>query len=200
VDAAVCVVDPGAAKERRVTADNARHVTVVAEPNGTARLRGRLSAPAAAVFDKRLSQMATSVCAGDSRTLEQRRADATLALGEGRALACDCGQPDCPTRDGEDPAPAPARLVINVIASAETVEGRGEQPGHLEGYGVIDAGQVHQLAGSATLRLLTEPNVSVAEALRYQPSAALERWIRCRDLICRFPGVRHEALLSISEV
>jgi hypothetical protein len=31
------------------------------------------------------------------------------------------------------------------------------------------------------------PAVSDAEATRYQPSAAMERWIRCRDLTCRFP-------------
>jgi len=45
VDAAVRVIDPQAAKERRVTADNARHVSVLALPNGMAQLRGKLSAP-----------------------------------------------------------------------------------------------------------------------------------------------------------
>ena len=188
VDAAVRATDPKAAKERRVTADNARHVRVTAQPNGTARLSGSLSAPAAALFDKRLSQMATSVCSGDSRTIEQRRADALLALGEGRELACNCGEPDCPARNADPQAAAPACFVINVIASEDTVSGASDQPGYLEGYGVIDAEQVRQLAESATLRPLAEPVVSDASALRYQPSAALERWIRCRDLTCRFPG------------
>jgi hypothetical protein len=58
---------------------------------------------------------------------------------------------------------------------------------------VIDAEQVRALAESATLRLLTEPCVNDAQALRYQPSAALERWIRCRDLTCCFPGCDRSA-------
>ncbi|MET4431108.1 hypothetical protein ABIA65_004419 [Mycolicibacterium sp. 624] len=189
VDAAVRAIDSDAAKERRVTADNARHVSIVAEPNGTARIRGSLSAPAAALVDKRLSEMARSVCAGDSRTTDQRRADALVALSDGRELACNCGASDCPTRVTAEPAAAGgARFVINVIASQETVDGRSEQPGYLEGYGVIDAEQVRQLAESATFRLLTAPTTPDAETLRYQPSAAVERWIRCRDLTCRFPG------------
>jgi hypothetical protein len=78
--------------------------------------------------------------------------------------------------------------VINVIASQETVTGCSDQPGYLEGYGVIDAEQVRRLAESAVLRLLSEPTANAAEALHYQPSAALERWTRCRDLTCCFPG------------
>ncbi|WP_242453561.1 HNH endonuclease signature motif containing protein [Mycolicibacterium sp. P9-64] len=192
VDAAVQDIDPEAAKERRVTADNARHVSVTAQPNGMARLDGALPAPAAAVVDKRLSEMATSVCAHDTRTFDQRRADALAALGAGQPLACNCDRPDCPTRVIDD-APAPPRFVVNVIASQETLEGRSDQPGYLEGYGVIDADQVRQLAESATPRMLSEPTVADAEASRYQPSAALERWIRCRDLLCCLPGCDRSA-------
>jgi hypothetical protein len=189
VDAAVRAIDPKAAKERRVTADNARHVTVTAEPNGMARLHGALPAPAASIVDKRLSELAASVCSHDTRTIAQRRADALLALSESRALNCNCDQADCPVRAIEAaPEPSRPRFVINVIATQETVEGCSEQPGYLQGYGVIDAEQVRQLAESAILRLLAEPEVTDAEALRYQPSAALERWIRCRDLTCAFPG------------
>jgi len=186
VDAAVRAIDPEAAKERRVTADNARNVSITAEPNGMARLHGALPAPAASIVDKRLTELATSVCSGDTRTIAQRRADALVALSEGQPLACNCDQADCPARVTD--TPSSARFVINVIATQDTVEGRSEQPGYLEGYGVIDADQIRQLAESATLRLLTEPEVTDAEAMRYQPSAALERWIRCRDLTCAFPG------------
>jgi hypothetical protein len=183
----VRVIDPEAAKERRVTADTARNLSITALPNDMAQVRGSLPAPAASIIDKRLSELAASVCPHDTRSTAQRRADALLALGEGRTLACDCNRTDCPMR-GVDGPPAPPRFVINVIATEETVQGCSEQPGYLEGYGVIDADQVRQLAESAAFRLLAEPEVSAAEALRYQPSAALERWIRCRDLTCRFPG------------
>lgn len=189
VDAAVRVIDPEAAKERRVTADNERHVSVTAQPNGMARLHGALTATAAAVVDKRLSEMATSVCPSDPRTIAQRRADALLALSEGHALECNCDRADCPARAAAgQPKSTGPRFVINVIACKETVFGCSEQPGYLEGYGVIDAEQVRQIAKSANLRALFEPAVTEAEAVRYQPSAALERWIRCRDLTCCFPG------------
>jgi hypothetical protein len=163
-------------------------------PDGTAQVRGSLPATAGAAFDKRLSQMANAVCAKDSRTLTQRRADAVQALCERRELACDCGQPDCPTRGDESaPMTGGVQTVINVIATEATVTGESDQPGYLDGYGVIDAEQVRELADTATIRPLECPAVTEQEALRYQPSAALERWIRCRDLTCRFPGCDRKA-------
>jgi hypothetical protein len=187
VDAAVRKADPKAAKERRVHADTERNATVTPLPNGMAEIRVRLSAPAGAAFDKRLDEMADAVCAADPRTRKQRRADAVEALANGVGLRCECGSPDCPARPEDEEKPA-SRFVINVIATEETVDGDGEDPGFLEGYGVIDADQVRELAKDAALRLLSEPLVSDGQALSYHPSAAVERWVRCRDLTCCFPG------------
>jgi hypothetical protein len=78
--------------------------------------------------------------------------------------------------------------VLNVIAPAATVSGAGDQPGYLVGYGVIDADLVREMSEGAARRLVDCPQVSAAAAVNYQPSAALARWIRCRDLTCRFPG------------
>lgn len=194
-DAAVRAVDPAAAKERRVAADTARSVGFTTLPNGMARIGGALPAPAAAVVDKRLSEMAVSVCAADPRSIAQRRADALAALGAGLELTCECAQSDCPTSAVADTARTSGgpRFVINVIAPRATVDGTGDEPGYLEGYGVIDADQIRELAESAALRLLSEPSVTDAEALRYQPTAAVERWIRCRDLTCCFPGCDRSA-------
>ncbi|CAJ1496838.1 HNH endonuclease signature motif containing protein [[Mycobacterium] burgundiense] len=194
VDAAILRADPEAAKERRHSADTDRRVTVRAEPNGMARVQAQISAPAAALFDQRLSAMATAVCAEDPRTLAQRRADALEALGRGRfTLDCGCGRPECPAR-AADP-PGPGRVVINVVASADTLTGRSEDPGYLDGYGVLDAEQVRDLAdGGALLRPTARPSDPQAgDVLRHQPCAALARWVRCRDLTCSFPGCNRSA-------
>jgi hypothetical protein len=196
VDAAVNEVDPEAVKERRVRAHDERHITVTPGPDGTAQIRGRLSATAAAAFDQCLSQMANAVCAKDSRTITQRRADAVTALREGRTLACDCGQSDCPARANEAELPAGGvATVLNVIATEATVTGDSEQPGYLEGYGVIDAEHVRELAETASIRPVECPAPTEDDALRYQPTAALERFIRYRDLMCRFPGCDRKAAI-----
>lgn len=195
VDAAVRAIDPDAARERRVNSDTDRHITITNRPDGMAQLRGTLSVTAAAAFDARLSELAKAVCANDPRTIVRRRADENrTALTEGRALTCQCSHPDCPNRNGAESVPSGgARTVINVIASHDTLTGDSDQPGYLAGYGVIDADQVRELAESATLRMVDCPTVSPEAALRYQPTTALARWIRCRDLTCRFPGCDRRA-------
>ncbi len=192
VDAAVREIDPDAIRER-VHREDKRHVSVTAMGDGTAKVDGVLAAEAGIAVDKRLTELANAVCRDDPRTVDQRRADAMQAMSEGRTLACLCGAEDCPNRS-DDAAPA-TRMVINVIAGEGTVLCGGDQPGYIEGYGVIDAEQVRSLAENATLRILEEPVVSPAEALRYQPTAAVERWVRMRDLTCRFPGCDRRAVV-----
>jgi Domain of unknown function (DUF222) len=190
VDAAVRAIDADAARERRVRAEDDRHIGINAHDNGMAEVYGTVAAAAATAFDRRLSELAKQVCPADPRTLDQRRADALAALTQGRSLACSCGQADCPTKAGHaetERDTGGARVVINVVASDQTLHANGSQPGYLEGYGVIDAEQVRALAAAAA-QLIANPVTSPVEALRYQPSAALERAVRCRDLTCRFPG------------
>jgi hypothetical protein len=195
VDTAVRTIDPDAARERRVAAEDDRHIGISALDTGMAELYGTVAASAATVFDRRLSQLAKQVCPADPRTLDQRRADALAALTRGRTLACRCGQADCPTRARGGAAERDtARWVINVVATDRAVHDGGSAPGYLEGYGVIDAEQVRELVATAALHVI-DPSTSPVDALCYQPSASLERAIRCRDLTCRFPGCSRPAVV-----
>jgi len=203
IDKAVREVDAHAVTERRVKADTDRRFGFTTLPNGMARPYGSVPAPVAVVVDARLNEMAAGVCAQDPRTLEQRRVDALNTVGLGSfTLACACERPDCPVQVTE--AADAARVVINVVAGADTLTGHSDDPGYLDGYGVIDAEQVRQLADNgALLRPVMSPAATppspaatgsgVPELLRHQPSAAVARWVRCRDLTCSFPGCNRSA-------
>lgn len=86
------------------------------DATGMASLWGTLFAHDAKALDQRIDAIARTVCDGDGRTLDQRRADAAGALANGLAqLACRCGSDDC-----VPPTPL-GRLVIHVVANAEDV-------------------------------------------------------------------------------
>jgi hypothetical protein len=143
--------------------------------------------PEAAALDRRLDQLAATVCRDDSRSKRQRRADALVALAaEQSALPCDCGSPECPVR-GDGAEAGSAQLVIHVLAEQTTISDGGTAPGYLPGYGVVPAEMVRELATRARLNPLVPAGELKAES-RYRPSAALAAFIRARDLCCRFPG------------
>jgi hypothetical protein len=166
------------------------------------------------VLDRRLMQMAHGACDDDPRTIAQRRADALGALAAGAdRLACTCDNPHCPSAGNDGRA---SRVVIHVVTEASALDaqpdplmngqintrdrepapprdGRVKPPaGLVLGGGIVPTPLLAELIGSgATVRQVRRPGP--APESRYRPSAALEEFIRVRDLTCRFPGCEESA-------
>jgi len=200
---------------RRGRSDARSRELVISQPDGgTAALWGRLYATDAAVLERRLTAMAGEVCAEDPRTVAQRRADAlgVLAAG-GEHLACACGRVDCSAAGADARA---AAVVVHVVADPSALgaepdphtSGEHPSPGaepevpasprppaaHLVGGGTIPATMVAELvAAGAVVRPVPYPADTPPEP-GYRPSTALARFIRCRDMTCRFPGCDNPAV------
>ena len=183
VDAIVLQVDRDAIRRTNQEIKD-RYFNVSKSLSGIAEVYGNVFASTAVALDRRLDELAGTVCAADPRTSAQRRADAVMALVAGAdRMACTCGVSDCVEMRGR---PRERNLVIHVVAEQASIEGSGTAPGFMAGVDELIPPQViAELAKSATLRSLALP---VAAEPRYTPSAKLAEYVRCRDLTCRAPG------------
>ncbi|BBY08191.1 hypothetical protein MNVI_35090 [Mycobacterium noviomagense] len=191
VDAIVARHDPDAVRRTRKEVKD-RYLDVSELQSGIAEVYGNVFASTGRALDRRLDELAATVCAADPRTRAQRRADALDALVAGAdRLACTCGDPDCSQSRG---ARRPHTTVIHVVAQHDTVAGTGATPGYMAGAdGLIPAEVVAELAKSARLCPVVHPLDAPPEP-GYVASAKLAEFVRCRDLTCRAPGCSQPAV------
>jgi hypothetical protein len=160
-----------------------RYVEVAPTDAGLAGVWAQLHAPDGAALDKKLDALAGTVCVGDPRTKQQRRADALAALVAGLpAMRCECDSPDCSAAQRR---PA-TDVVIHVMAEQATITGESQSPGYMPGFGPLASNTLRDMAATAKIKPLVMPSTDPERG--YRPSAALANFVRCRDLTCRFPG------------
>lgn len=189
IDGIIAAYDPDAVRRTSERA-RGRDVTIWDNKDGTADVSGRLFSADAHLLDKRLDQLADTVCTADPRSRDNRRADAmgVLATG-GDRLMCRCGQSQCPAV-----APTRSGVVIHVVAEQASLEGRSQRPAYLMGAdSLISAEVLRELAATAKLRPLIHPAEDAPEP-GYRPSKALADFVRARDLTCRAPGCDRPAI------
>lgn len=163
--------------------EKGRYVEVGPTVPGMGGIWANIHATDAAAFDQRLDALAATVCAEDPRTKAQRRADAVGALAAGALrLMCQCGAGQCPSVG----VPAPASVVVHVLAEQTTIDGTSAAPGFLPKFGVQPAESVRALLAAGRIAPLIIPG-DCAQA-GYRPSAALAEFVGWRDLTCRWPG------------
>ncbi|MEO8107702.1 MAG: DUF222 domain-containing protein [Actinomycetes bacterium] len=150
-------------------------------PDGVSELSALLpSVQARQVYDT-INTLAMNAGADDHRTMDQRRADALIDLLIGRA--------------------DPPRVHIAVTVPSDVLLGESAEPADVAGVGPITASEALYLAGpfagDVTLHRLmidaeTGTLTDVSER-QYRPSTKLDRAVRARDGVCRFPGCNRSA-------
>jgi hypothetical protein len=186
VDQWVAKFDPAGVRVPASVAEG-RYFTVEADSTtaGMAFVRARLHVTDAAAIDQRVEALAASVCANDPRTHDQRRADAGGAWARGQALTCACGSDDCPAQGVRDNA---AAVVVHILAEQSTLQATSNNPGYLEGFGMLPAESVRQAAATARLEPLVIPGPNTDPDPGYRPRAQTTQFLRFRDLTCCWPG------------
>jgi len=156
IDAIINRVDPAGVRERRRRARNDRYVGVSAAEDAMTTLFGSLPAEHGRKFDTRLRELANTLCPADGRTFAQRKADAMSALVDGlNYLPCTCERQDCPQHDSD--LSTARKPLVHVILLGTTLNGHDDEPGHLDGYGIIDAEHARDLTADANIDYVRVP-------------------------------------------
>ncbi|PFG41260.1 uncharacterized protein DUF222 [Georgenia soli] len=181
-----------AARRRHVREHAGRRVVVEAAGESMSWVSAYLRADHAEAVRAVVDALADgSKAPGETRTLDQRRADAfadvfTTMLERGTGPA---GSP-LPRRHGQ-------RAHVQVTVASGTLLGLDEEPAVLGGYGPIPAWLAREIAQDGTWRaLFTDAGTGEFVALgtkAYRPGAELTRTVMARDVTCTFPGCRMPA-------
>ena len=164
------------------------------DDSGTRSVWGRLFATHAELIERRLTAIARAVCDSDPRTIGQRRAEAMGAVFAGAdRIACQCAESGCPNSTS---AALKGSVVIHVVANQNAVDQARTRPPSgprtrtaalMANGGVIPNPLLAQLIRDGAHIVPLNPPCEEAEP-QYRPSVKLQRFVRCRDLTCRFPG------------
>ncbi|MQA81090.1 MAG: DUF222 domain-containing protein [Streptosporangiales bacterium] len=203
INHAVAKFDPAGAEEHKDRAFEDRTVWHRPDPGETGILVMRGPAEQTTTIFNLVDDLARKLIPGDTRTLEQRRFDAFVDL----VL--------------DDNVRRNITTLVEVTVPVDTLQG-GTTPAELRGYGPVSASTARALAsgervswrrlafdrdtgvlaavGDTTFRagdlagLLAAPVEAAPPAEpRYTPSARLARFIKARDVTCRFPGCTRRA-------
>src|SRR6202035_1301148 len=139
VDAIVLRVDQDAIRRTNKEIKD-RYLNVSQSLSGIAEIYGNVFASTARALDRRLDELAGTVCEADPRTKAQRRADALTALVAGAdRMPCTCGDSECTQTHGRM---RDRNVVIHVVAEQASIHGTGSAPGFMAGVDELIPAQV----------------------------------------------------------
>jgi hypothetical protein len=188
-----------ALRRRRALAE--RGVWIAHDGEGTAELTARLSSEDAervyatirgiALADRNGEPMGG--CHDPSEPLDVWMAAALVDAVLGSGTRWSWPDEEHGAGHGASAPGTPAGTVINVTIPVTSLAGLGNEPGELNGFGIIPAEVARRLAaGDARWRHIltcrTTGALLDAGTMSYRPPTALARHVRLRDGTCRFPG------------
>jgi hypothetical protein len=153
VDATIFRRDPDMVRQDREDAKKKRGVFANNIGSGMAAIDAVASAEDIAIIMTRLEKLAASVCPRDPRRKSDRMADALFASVMARDFYCQCPNDEANPCTAQITAPTEyvssgisAKIVLHVIADQATLDGTADNPGFLNGHGVISADHVRDIA------------------------------------------------------
>jgi hypothetical protein len=197
------LLHPETITARHAAAREQREIGIDDGRDGMATIWATLPAVQAHAIYNRLTTAARAIDDPlDGRTVAQRRADVFTHV----MLAEIDGEPFGVIPDRYDDADfvhwfrgVKAEVIVSVPVL--TLLGQSDVPATLDGWVPIDPDTAKVLASESSgfTRLLTHPETGVVLSMgrkRYKVSAAMKRFLRIRDLTCRFPGCSIQAANS----
>lgn len=184
---AAIAADPATAEQRHTRALSTRRVGYCPAEDGMTALPVLLPAAQAQLVFGRLTAAARLLPPGDTRTLDQQRADLLID-----AILTGLPADTLPRVQGHQPT-------IHITVSADTLLNLDDEPAHLTGHGPITAetARRHAAEHSATWRrLLTDPNTGALLDISphtYRPPQRLRDYTAARDDVCTFPTCNQPA-------
>jgi hypothetical protein len=184
---AVLAADPRRGEQRHADAVAERRVVFTPQDDGMSEVWALLPAEGAALIGTVLDALACAKSPGETRSVDQRRADALVDVFA-RVLA----DPALPEQHGARPA-------IQVTVAASTLLNCDQQPAELAGYGPITAQAARRIAADESgtwRRLLTDPATGALldyGRTTYRPPRELAEFVIARDTTCVFPNCRRPA-------
>lgn len=221
VDRIVFRHDPDSVRRRREKAKSDRCAWLLPGADGMASIGATMTAEDAAIAYDAVARLAALACEHDRRSPEARRSDAVFALLSGTRFDCDCCRDDCrasiPEPDTlnawlaeqQRTAVTKGAVVVHVVAEWATVDGKNDNPGFMDGHGVISAAHLRDILDRDDVRIrpLNKPTAVVENSAKteglwlptflpsdpYRPSTALDAFVRIRDGYCTVPGCDYPA-------
>ncbi|WP_161926537.1 HNH endonuclease signature motif containing protein [Gordonia crocea] len=207
-DRLVFRIDPDAVRRAREKSVANRTTWNNATSHGMANLGASMSAENAAIAHAAVHALAATVCANDGRSKAARASDAFYALLAGQRFNCECDRDDCPAdipRPGQLRTDTAGQIVVHVVTDAATAESTADNPGFMDGYGVLSAAHIRDILSRPNTLVKPLGSRSAPDRLSlplhqpantYRPSRALDTFVRIRDGRCTAPGCGRPAFIA----